>query len=87
METSFGQLPNEILVYIFQELGRATLKAVRLLSNRLNALATPLLDKDVSINLRGRMVYCPPSMWLAFDVLSSFSYCSRRSNDGRRFAS
>lgn len=51
MAASLENLPYEILVYIFQELDRTTLRVVCLSSSHMNELATPLLYRDVSIQL------------------------------------
>jgi hypothetical protein len=51
MVTSVGHLPYDILVYIFREVDGTTLRAACLSSRRLNALATPLLYRHISVNL------------------------------------
>src|SRR5258707_2065995 len=51
MAATFGHLPYDVLAYIFQKLDRTTLRAACLSSSHLNELATPLLYRDVSINL------------------------------------
>lgn len=52
MVPSLEHLPYDILVYVFQELDKATLRATCLSSRRLNELATPLLYRNVSVYLR-----------------------------------
>ena len=52
MVTSFGHLPYDILVYVFQELDKTSLLAACLSSRLLNELATPLLYRTITILLR-----------------------------------